>query len=91
MERMRAENRLTAEGRVLHATQTSGLALFARPRRRDAPGLAPARPRWSRRRVEFRRSGDIETPYPLEIKRGKPKAHRAEKRNSARRPYASRT
>ena len=28
--------------------------------------------------VEFHRSGDGETPYPVEYKRGKPKAHRAD-------------
>ena len=28
--------------------------------------------------VEFHRSGDVETPYPVEFKRGKPKAHRAD-------------
>ena len=28
--------------------------------------------------VEFHRSGGVETPYPVEFKRGKPKAHRAD-------------
>ena len=77
IERMWEENRFTAEGRVLHATTDKPGSRYSRGVRRVA-----AMPLASRRLglagiadvVEFHRSGDIETPYPLEFKHGKPKA-----------------
>jgi CRISPR-associated exonuclease Cas4 len=81
VERMWEENRLIAEGRVLHAATDKLGYRYSRGVRRVA-----AMPLASRRLglagiadvVEFRRSGDTETPYPLEFKHGKPKAHHAD-------------
>ncbi len=81
VERMWEENRFTAEGRVLHETTDEPGARYSRGVRR-----VTAMPLASRRLglsgvadvVEFHRSGDVETPYPVEFKRGKPKAHRAD-------------
>ncbi len=81
IERMWEENRFTAEGRVLHARTdepggryTRGVrrvtALPVASRRLGLAGVADV--------VEFHRSGDVETPYPVEFKRGKPKTHRAD-------------
>lgn len=81
IERMWEENRFTAEGRVMHARTdepgartTRGVrrvtAMPIASRRLGLAGVADA--------VEFHRSGDGETPYPVEFKRGKPKAHRAD-------------
>ena len=75
------ENRFTAEGRVLHARTDEPGGRYSRGVRRVA-----AMPLASRRLglagvadvVEFHRSGGVETPYPVEFKRGKPKAHRAD-------------
>ncbi len=81
LERVWAENRLTAEGRVLHATTD-------RPGGRSVRGVrrAAAVPLASRRLnmagvadlVEFHRGDGVETPHPVEFKRGKPKLHRAD-------------
>jgi CRISPR-associated exonuclease Cas4 len=81
LERMWAENRFTAEGRVLHSSVDE-------PGRRRVRGVrrVNALPIASRRLgiagvadlVEFRRVGDAEIPVPIEIKRGKPKLHRAD-------------
>lgn len=82
LERLWAENRLTAEGQVLHlASDDAGSrkvrgirrvsALHLSSRRLGIAGVADL--------VEFRTSlDDRETPYPVEIKRGKPKLHRAD-------------
>ncbi len=81
LERLWEENRFTAEGAVLHAVADE-------PRVRRARGVrrAIALPIASRRfriagvadLVDFRRAGDLEVPYPIEIKRGRPKLHRAD-------------
>jgi CRISPR-associated exonuclease Cas4 len=81
IERVWAENRLTAEGRVLHdvtheagARKERGIrrvtALPLVCRRLNLAGVADL--------VEFHRSDDGEIPYPVEYKRGKPKKHRAD-------------
>lgn len=79
LERLWAENRFTVEGRVLHQAAD-------RPGRRKVRGIrrVAALPIASKRLgiagiadlVEFH--GEDETPYPIEIKRGKPKLHRAD-------------
>jgi CRISPR-associated exonuclease Cas4 len=81
IERLWADNRFTAEGHVLHAAADE-------PGRRKVRGIrrVSALPLASRRLgiagvadlVEFRREGDLEVPFPIEIKRGKPKLHRAD-------------
>jgi CRISPR-associated exonuclease Cas4 len=81
LERLWAENRLTAEGRVLHISADE-------PGRRKVRGIrrVNALPLASRRLgiagiadlVEFRQDGDREVPFPIEIKRGKIKLHRAD-------------
>jgi CRISPR-associated exonuclease Cas4 len=81
VERMWEENRFTAEGRVLHGRTDEPGSRYSRGVRRVA-----AMPLASRRLglagvadvVEFHRAGGCETPYPVEYKRGKPKAHRAD-------------
>ncbi len=81
IERMWEENRFTAEGRVLHARTDEPGGRYTRGVRR-----VTAMPLASRRLglagvadvVEFHRSGELEAPYPVEFKRGKPKAHRAD-------------
>ena len=81
IERVWAENRFTAEGRVLHdVTHEAGsrkergvrrvTALSLACRRLNLAGVADL--------VEFRRSDGGETAYPVEYKRGKPKRHRAD-------------
>jgi CRISPR-associated exonuclease Cas4 len=81
IERLWAENRFTAEGRVLHAAadepggrKVRGVrrvnALPIANRRLGIAGVADL--------VEFRRQGEAEVPFPIEIKRGKPKLHRAD-------------
>lgn len=82
LERFWAENRLTAEGQVLHlASDHAGSRKIRGVRRVSALPLA------SRELgiagvadlVEFLASPEgHETPYPVEIKRGKPKLHRAD-------------
>jgi CRISPR-associated exonuclease Cas4 len=81
IERVWAENRFTAEGRVLHdVTHEAGTrkergvrrvtALPLSCRRLNLFGVADL--------IEFRRGDDGEDPYPVEFKRGKPKRHRAD-------------
>jgi CRISPR-associated exonuclease Cas4 len=80
IERMWEENRFTAERRVLHARTGEPGSRHSRGVRRVAAlplasrlglaGIADA--------VEFHRSGGVETPYPVEFKRSKPKTHRAD-------------
>jgi CRISPR-associated exonuclease Cas4 len=81
IERVWAENRFTAEGRVLHeVTHEAGArkergvrrvtALPLACRRLNLAGVADL--------VEFRRGDGGEVPYPVEYKRGKPKKHRAD-------------
>lgn len=81
LERMWAENRFTAEGRVLHVSADE-------PGRRKVRGIrrVNALPLASRRLgitgvadlVEFHRVDEAEVPFPIEIKRGKSKLHRAD-------------
>jgi CRISPR-associated exonuclease Cas4 len=81
VERLWEENRFTAEGRVLHAGVDQQSRRYSRGARRVA-----AMPLACRRLslagvadiVEFHKSGEGETPYPIEYKRGRPKAHRAD-------------
>jgi CRISPR-associated exonuclease Cas4 len=82
LERLWEENLFTAKGRVLHAATQEPGARYSRGVRRVS-----AMPLASRRFglvgvadvVEFHRTaGGEETPYPVEYKRGKPKAHRAD-------------
>ena len=82
IERVWAENRFTAEGRVLHevaheAGERRGrrgvrrvTALPLACRRLNIAGVADL--------VEFRAGADGETALPVEYKRGKPKLHRAD-------------
>lgn len=81
IERMWAENRFTAEGQVLHlAAHEPGrrrvrgvrrvTALPIASHRLGVAGIADL--------VEFHTEGDVETPYPVEFKRGKAKRHRAD-------------
>jgi CRISPR-associated exonuclease Cas4 len=83
IERLWEENRFTAEGRVLHAaTQDPGVRysrgvrrVSAMPLTSSSLGLAGVADV-----VEFHRMAEgEETPYPIEYKRGKPKAHGADK------------
>lgn len=79
VERMWAENRFTAEGRVLHVAADM-------PGKRKVRGVrrVAALPLASKRLgiagiadlVEFH--GKAQIPFPIEIKRGKPKRHRAD-------------
>ena len=83
IERLWAENRFTAEGRVLHtnadepgAKRRAGVrrvtALPLKSRRLGVAGVADL--------VEFTRraKGEPETALPVEFKRGSPKLHRAD-------------
>lgn len=81
LERLWAENRMTAEGDVLHAVADKGGARKARGIRRvlslplastrlNLTGVADL--------VEFAPGADGETAFPVEYKRGKPKRHRAD-------------
>ncbi len=81
IERVWAENRFTAEGRVLHDVaheagnrQSRGVrrvtALPIASHRLNLAGVADV--------VEFHAGPDGETPFPIEYKRGKPKLHRAD-------------
>lgn len=77
IERVWAENRLTAEGRILHERADEG-----RPESRDGIRILRAVQITSARHglhgvadvVEMRHG----VPYPVEYKRGRPKAHRAD-------------
>jgi CRISPR-associated exonuclease Cas4 len=81
IERLWVENRFTAEGRVLHTSadepghrKVRGVrrvnALPIANRRLGIAGVADL--------VEFHHKGEAEVPFPIEIKRGKPKLHRAD-------------
>lgn len=81
LERLWEENRFTAEGQVLHQVadkpggrQVRGvrrqMALPLACRRLNLTGVADV--------VEFHRGEGGEVPFPVEFKRGKPKAHRAD-------------
>lgn len=78
VERIWAENRATAEGRVLHERADSG-ETESRPGLRIVRSLAVTSDRHSLTGicdiVEFHRDGAI---VPIEYKRGKPKSHRAD-------------
>lgn len=81
LERLWAENQFTAEGRVLHLTTDEPAG-----RRRGQVRRVTALPIVSRRLgiagvadvVEFQAGAGGETPFPVEIKRGRPKRHRAD-------------
>lgn len=87
VERTWAENRFTAEGRILHERADEG-----RPESRDGIRILRAVQIASTRHglhgvadvVELR--GGL--PYPVEYKRGRPKAHRADEVQLAPRPCA---
>jgi CRISPR-associated exonuclease Cas4 len=81
IERLWAENRFTAEGRVLHdvahepgSRKSRGVrrvtALPLACLRLNIAGVADV--------VEFHARSNGETPFPIEYKRGKPKLHRAD-------------
>ncbi len=81
VERLWEENRLTAEGRVLHEVAHEAGARKSRGVRRvtalplacwrlNLAGVADV--------VEFHVGPDGETAFPIEYKRGKPKLHRAD-------------
>jgi CRISPR-associated exonuclease Cas4 len=81
VERLWAENRHTAEGRILHdradatgAEQRRGVrTVTAMPLAAPALGVAGVADV-----VEFRAVGPTSVPCPVEYKRGRPKAHRAD-------------
>lgn len=81
VERVWADNQFTAQGHVLHAVADKGGARMARGVRR-VMALPVASVRFGLSgildTVEFHAGADGETPYPIEYKRGKPKAHRAD-------------
>jgi CRISPR-associated exonuclease Cas4 len=81
VEQQWAENRFTAEGRILHnrtespASETRRgvrtiTAMPIRSLRLGVCGIADV--------VEFHRDGEQGLPFPVEYKRGRPKAHRAD-------------
>ena len=81
VERLWAENLFTAEGRILHErsekpghdTRGDARVITAMPIRSFALGVAGVADV-----VELRRDGAVWKPYPVEYKRGAPKAHRAD-------------
>lgn len=81
IERLWAENRHTAEGRILHdradqpgEERRHGIrTVTAMPISAPTLGIAGVADV-----VEFHAEGSEETPYPVEYKRGRPKAHRAD-------------
>lgn len=81
LERLWVESRLTAEGQVTHKAVNISGGRHARGVRRvyalqlNAPNLGIA---GVADIIEFHKSGVIETPFPIEVKRGKPKLHRAD-------------
>lgn len=81
LERLWAENRFTAEGQVLHQVADKPSQRKVKGVRRvtglilGAPQLGIA---GQADLVEFHRTDEIEIAYPVEYKRGKPKAHRAD-------------
>lgn len=81
IERQWAENRQTAEGRLLHKRADQPLS-----ERRKGVRTVTAMPLLDLQLgitgvadvVEFHRNGDTEHAFPVEYKRGRPKAHRAD-------------
>jgi CRISPR-associated exonuclease Cas4 len=81
IERLWAENLLTAEGRILHessdrpgqASRGERRIVQSMPIRSRALGIAGVADV-----VELSRAGGRWQPYPIEYKRGRPKAHRAD-------------
>jgi CRISPR-associated endonuclease/helicase Cas3 len=81
VERLGAENVLTAEGRILHersdkpgqASRGERRIVQSMPVRSRALGVAGIADV-----VELTRAGNGWLPYPIEYKRGRPKAHRAD-------------
>ena len=81
VERLWAENVLTAEGRILHeqsdkpgqASRGERRIVQSMPIRSRALGIAGVADV-----VELTRAGKRWRPYPIEYKRGRPKAHRAD-------------
>jgi len=81
VERLWAENLLTAEGRILHeqsdkpgqASRGERRIVQGMPIRSAALGIAGVADV-----VELTRAGRHWRPYPIEYKRGRPKAHRAD-------------
>ncbi len=81
VERQWAENRFTAEGRILHEAADLPSAVSRRelkvvramPIASSALGVAGVADV-----VELRREGGRWQPFPVEYKRGRPKAHRAD-------------
>lgn len=81
LERLWAENRFTAEGRVLHVhADKPGARRQRGVRRVSALPIASARLRIAgvADLVEFLPGAEGETAFPVEFKRGKPKLHRAD-------------
>jgi CRISPR-associated exonuclease Cas4 len=81
LERLWAENLLTAEGRILHE-QSDKAGQASRGERRTVQGM-PIRSRalgiaGIADVVELTRAGKGWRPYPIEYKRGRPKSHRAD-------------
>lgn len=81
LERLWAENRFTAEGRILHERVDRGggetrgdirteYSVLLKSLRLGVAGIADV--------VEFHREGKIWRPFPVEHKRGKPKADRCD-------------
>jgi CRISPR-associated exonuclease Cas4 len=77
VERLWAENQVTAEGRVLHERADGG-----HPESRDGARVLRAVQLASERHALHGVADVVEmrggTPYPVEYKRGRPKAHRAD-------------
>ncbi|AVR89903.1 CRISPR-associated protein Cas4 [Thauera aromatica] len=82
VERLWAENRQTAEGRLFHDRADKPMVerrhgvrtVTAMPLSNAELGIAGVADA-----VEFHSSDEGECPYPVEYKRGRPKAHRADK------------
>lgn len=81
LERLWADNRFTAEGKVLHTVADKGgsrkvrglrrvMSLPVASRRLNISAIADV--------VEFLPDGEGEAAFPIEYKRGKPKLHRAD-------------
>ena len=77
LERLWADNRLTAEGRVLHAVADKGGKRQARGVRR-VMALAVSSSRLGIAGICDMVEFVAEVPFPVEYKRGKPKLHRAD-------------
>jgi CRISPR-associated exonuclease Cas4 len=81
LERLWAENRLTAEGDVLHAVSDKGGRLRVKGVRRVHAlplGSVQLNLVGTADMVEFTADGQGETAFPVEYKRGAPKLHRAD-------------